>query len=660
MRKLTPFTLASMLVLTACGGSSDGELISPIDPPPPTLNRCDQQTSLNIIETSSAIEFVTEQSYQTEQAAAVIASIKDGNSQGLQFSWEQISGPSLTLKSIKSPVLAFQPSAAGEYSFSVRVSGNGLLLYESITLSVSNNSQTQLNVRSDHQVVEGNKVSFRADRVGNNADQVPADLNWCIASGPELNIDTTNPETPQFTAPDVDTDTLVVLRASGTFEGESITDEVIALITSEQTITSPYFDEPVARTFSYRENSPYKAALSKCVYSNQLAAPCEIQELPLLGQTLSQVDKDKIMDRLIVSHQWMGENFESFLEEMDPNSDFAKLLQSVTAVVISYDIRPSFYWVVTGAIYLDPSDLWLLAAERDVINEAADFRSSFGNELGFIMPWRYVKDDAYVSYTNPREVRQDRSFEDMGPDLASLLYHELAHANDFFPSSIHSSIAIDNQTLLAHYNQRTEAGLLISDQINSLFPLQSAEMYGLANVSFRGQSASESQKGYLPIDITNFFSNDHATDYYAYSTSREDTAMLFEEAMMSHRYGISRDVGVTDNPNNATASSIIVDWGQRGRIGERTEGSLIPQRAAFVIDEILPELNGSALLATLPEPIAMTQGLSWADNLTLSPQQATKQTTMQMKVSLEDANEAPSYIPELRVSGDRHKLTKHN
>ena len=648
MWKYSPLVMTTLL-LTACGGGGSDEETAPVAPPtPPSLTLCEQTTELNVITTSSRLEFVVEQNYFAQQTAAIIARVNDRDSAGLNFTWQQLNGPSLILKSIKSPVLAFELLEAGSYSFSVNVKSANLNLTETTDLTVNDASTSMLKVRSDHQVVEGNNASFRIDRVGANNDQQPSNISWCIASGPELNLDTQTPERPQFKAPNVNSDTISILRVTGTVSGETISEEVLSLITNESAITSQYFDEPVARTFAYKANSPYASALESCIYSNQLTSPCSTNTLPLLGQVPDSTDKEKIMDRLLVSHQWMGENFETFIEQMDPNSDFATLLQSVTAVVISYDVRPSFYWVVTGAIYLDPSDLWLLAQERDVINEAPDFRSNFGNELGFIMPWRYIKNNDYVSYITARATRTDRSLADLSPDLSSLLYHELAHANDFFPSSTHSSLGIDSQTLLDHFEQRSENKELISDKVTSRFPLTSDEMSSLATVSFRGETASSTQKNYLPSDITLFFSNDIASDYYAYSSTREDTAMLFEEAMMSHRYGILRDVGVTDRPENITAATITVDWGQRGRIGQNS----LQSRAAFVINNIFPNMDGTNLISNLPEPIAMTQGDSWLENLTIS----TLSSAQKRAASQQSSSTTPSRAPELRVSGDRHKL----
>ena len=114
---------------------------------------------------------------------------------------------------------------------------------------------------------------------------------------------------------------------------------------------------------------------------------------------------DDIMKKVIVSHDWMGSQFEKFLQDYDEFDDFKNLLRAVTAVVISYDIRPSFYNPTTGAIYLDPDDLWETPAQRDTINSAPDYRSGFGSELQFEMPWRYVKDNDYAYFYYPSRYR---------------------------------------------------------------------------------------------------------------------------------------------------------------------------------------------------------------------------------------------------------------
>ncbi|MGS0682018.1 hypothetical protein ACVBIL_12730 [Shewanella sp. 125m-7] len=637
MKRSLTYALFSLIGLSACGGSSDSSA-----PPvvPEGLTRCETQTELNQVSTASAVTFYTEADYMVGQPAAIAVKLDEQNIADFTFNWVQTSGPTLILKSVKSPILAFTANQSGRYKFELSVSGNGDTYNETIDINLNSGNENQLAARIDHQVNEGNAVSFRIDTPDTNS---PSQIAWCIASGPNFNVDISTAETALFTAPSVNEDTISTLRATAVINSQTVTDDVQLLITKQATITSPYFDERVANTFAYQADSPYKEDLQTCVYSNQLQQSCSITRLPLIGQTQG-IDKQAILDRVLVSHQWMGENFEYFLENLDANSDFATLLQSVTAVVISYDVRPSFYWVVTGAIYLDPNDLWLLAEERDTINEAPDYRSGFGNDLDFLMPWRYVKNNQYTSYVVPRNVRTARSPQEMMPDLASLLYHELAHANDFFPRSVHGELS--GPTLLDDYLRRRDAEQLVSDQLAALYPLNSQEMTDLAEVSFKGQTANGTQKAYTTADLTSFFSPDRASDYYAYSTKREDAAMLFEEALMSHRYAIQRDVAVTDKPDNPTASSISVDWGQRGRIGD----SKLESRAAYVINQMMPELNATAVVRALPTPIAMQQGQSWAENLAISP----INTTTEKALAANREVLRPAFVVELKLSGDRH------
>ncbi|MCU8036286.1 MAG: hypothetical protein WC024_16115 [Shewanella sp.] len=630
-------------LLAACGGGGDSKPDdSVVTPPSTSLARCTDSISPLITTTSSSIRFQTEQNYVAGQSSTIIANILNRDSQDLTFRWQQIDGPNIALVSQNSPVLALDTPTTGGYRFSLHVTGSNLDVSGEIGINVDPASTGMLNVRQDHQVVEGNNVSLR---LGQQSELSAANISWCVASGPDLMVDVSDPFRPLFTAPTVTQDTITRLKVNANVNGNQLSDDVFVLTTSAPAISSPYFDTPVARTHAYRPTSPYANVLANCVYSNQLNDSCTINTLPLIGQTSSDLNRETILNRVLVSHDWMGDNFAAFLAQMDPNSDFARLLQSVTAVVISYDVRPSFYWVVTGAIYLDPNDLWLTPSQRDTINEAPDYRSNFGNDLNFVMPWRYVKDNQFASLGVPITVRANRTLAQINPDLASLLYHELAHANDFFPRSVHATLT--GPRLLDDYRRRNASKSLISDQVSKTYPLTSTEMMGLANVSFLGAAASNVQKTYQASDVSTFFSTDIASDFYAYSSTREDTAMLFEEAMMSYRYQILRDVAVTNKPAILTADSLIIDWGQRGRIAQDS----LENRAALVIDEMLPELNGISLVESLPEPINMVQGQSWRQTLAISP----ANTQLKGQSNATAINAESRFEAELRLSGDRHQ-----
>lgn len=633
MQRSTFFLLA--LVIAGCGGSnSDSNTDIPPDTPTSPMTRCSEQSSPQLL-SRDGIRLYLQSQYLANQQSSVVATLSDGQSRGYQFQWQQTSGTPLTLTVTDNPVLPFVASSSGDYGFQVTIENAEHQYSTTVNISVADGDG--LSVRQDHQAVEGANVSLRLDRRNGSAVQ---NIGWCIAYGPDVTLDLDDAEVPLFTAPQVNSDSLLILRATGTINGVPLSDDVSLLITDEAAITSSYFDTAVARTHSYRADSPWREVLQRCVYSNQLTSSCTLNTLPLIGQETAEdaSDTTAIMNRVLVSHDWMGQNFEAFLNNLDPHSDFAKLLQSVTAIVISDDVRPSFYWVVTGAIYLDPEELWLTAAQRDTINEAPDYRAAYGENLQFLVPWRYVKNNDYASIYRSPALRQSRSLAEVEPDLASLLYHELAHANDYFPRSIHGSL--QGPTLLDEYNRRSANKALGSDQLTQTLPLQSAEMQSLAGVRFLGDSATATETSYLPADVAGFFSPDSANDFYNYSTSREDAAMLFEEAMMSYRLGIQRDVAITDKPAVVSSSTVTVSWGQRGRIAEPA----VQPRAAMIIDYLMPELDGAAIEAALPPPVAMHTGESWLANLVLSSGKNTPQLVSPMKVP-----EQP-----LRLSGDRH------
>lgn len=540
--------------------------------------------------------------------------------------WQQTSGEPVNILSNKSKVIAFTPSQAGEYSFNVSFTINDVL-EKSLEKKISVTSQyNKLTTRLSHVVAAENKVSLRA--------QLASDLNiehisWQQIDGPEVEL-TLDDEAKGsdgelaifFDAPSVTLDTIVAFKATIEADnGDSYEDQVAVLIEPAAKITNnAYFSDRTASVFVYNENSPYADNLIPCSYSNNLTSSCTLAKVPLLAEEVKNstniLSIESIMDRVIVSHQWMGERFKAFLTDHDVNDDMKNLLRATTAIVISYDIRPSFYWAATGAIYLDPENFWLTPDERDTINEAPDYRSDFGNDLQFLMPWRYVKNNSYISKSYSYSTRVTRTPDDILYRFSALLYHELAHANDFFPSSEWYTHNQNKRVLDAATSSNFE-----SDALATALPLTSQTMRDLAQVSFAGETASLTQKSYLPTDIKEFFSQDSATDFYAYSSIREDYAMLFEELLMQSRFGVLRDIAITNQPigDYIYASDYIVTWGQRGRIGEEN----IKDRVVFSASRVLPEFDSIEAMNITPFPEQMISGDNWIENLTLTEAEPT-------------------------------------
>lgn len=611
-------TLAASALLFGCG--EDGSQLPPAGDIDPAVDE---------------IAFMGDLAVAGKQSVAVIGYIDNVSRVGLHFQWEQVTGPPVIMANNRGSVLAFDMPETESVSFRLTVSD---VEGDSISGVVELNPEGIHDgafVRRDHEVIEGNDVSVRLSRdhalahimAANpgfteddahaqlNDDATPRFIEWRQVDGPLVEYDDSNPERILFTAPIVDRDTVLTFEVTETMDSLTYSDRVHVYVDEDPLVVDP--DQPIAGlVHAYRPDSPWRDAVEECVYSQVVmtVALCPRERLPLLGQSSATgvPTVEEVLDRVVVSHDWMGVRFEEFLRTRDPDGDFRRLLSSVSAVVLSYDVRPSFYSGATAAIYIDPRYVWLLPEERDTLNEAPDYRSAFGADLQFYVLWRYVKDDDYAYSSVSSYRRAERTWDDAGYSFARLMFHELAHATDYFPPSVHDSMT--GETYADAYNERQ--GNLISDQLFELYPLTSVEMYGLALVQFRGLDADEVQAAYGPDDVAGFFAPDLATEFYAYNTVREDLAMVFEEVMMTYRHGIQRDIAITDRPEMPTADTVMVSWGQRGRVADPA----LADRVAFTIDEILPALDGQEVVGGIPAPWAMRPGESWAANLVSDPE----------------------------------------
>lgn len=534
------------------------------------------------------------------------------------INWQQTAGNHVVFHAGNSKGIAFTPSSAGDYSFQVNFSRNGQSETLTHAFSVSDENN-QISARLGHAVLEGNDVSLRVSL--ENTSLTNNSIVWQQLSGPNVTFSeaTNGKRAIFFKAPAVSADSLLTFSVSASDGTTQHQDTVTILVENATTISSNEniaYDTRLARVYPFNANSPYANVLVDCVYSNAIdfRTSCRLDQLPLIAQDTRSPTVEDIMDRVVVSHQWMGQRFKEFLQNSDPQGDFKNLLRATTAIVISYDVRPSYYWVVTGAIHLDPNNFWLTPDERDTINEAPDYRASFGDSLNFVMPWRYVKDNTYASFYYPDDMRVSRDASDGLYSLASLMYHELAHANDFFAQSSWASLNRNDRILDAAEKVLQSTGIQ-SDSLSISLPLYGDEMYRLAQVRYQGETATTTEQSYSPNDVTSFFSPEHAPQFYNYSSKREDYAMLFDGFMMKARYDIDRDIAITNQPQSAS-DEYIVTWGQRGRIGDEN----IKQRVDYVTRRILPEFtSASSIISNLSAPIAMESGKTWGENLAISP-----------------------------------------
>jgi hypothetical protein len=610
------FIVASVLSIAACGGSSTTPSPTPAPTPTPSsgLPAVQAKISATGVNIYHPDEFILGQS-------ASIAAIATGNNMFASVDWQQTAGPELITLAPHTQIISFDLNTAGSYSFTF--SGTTTAnqnINQNIDFDVVDDNTDVANIRLDHAAVEQSKVSLRVDSAGNNSEKTIASVEWMQIAG----IDAVNQEPDGqymfFNAPNVDQDTLLEFSATINYEdGSSGQDSSYVLIKETDINTEGYFPKFAGQivstdVFPFDPSGPYANRLVDCVYNNQISSTCSFNTLPLLGQEHDSPGIEQVLERLVVSHQWMGERFKQYLEQSAVSADMLKLLRATTAIVISYDVRPSFYWTATGAIYLDAANFWVTPSERDTLNDQPDFRGDFGNDLKFIIPWRYVKDNDYYfrSGDYPVVSRLTKTFSDLEASVSWLMYHELGHANDFFSPDRLSGISLSTNSL-SYSNDVSPS----STSFSASYPLNSEVMKNFADVSFAGDTPSEEQKNTDAQQITNYFEPDNAPAYYSYSTIREDYATLFERFMMLYRLGVNADVAVISSDNN---DDLLVTWGQRDRISE----SRIQTRVNQVVEQILPELNVSEIQASLPSPILMTPQVDWFTNIDLSVSGTTK------------------------------------
>lgn len=354
-------------------------------------------------------------------------------------------------------------------------------------------------------------------------------------------------------------------------------------------------------------DSPYKDVLVPCLRPATSAALCKLSVLPYIGQATSNPTKADILAHTISTHPWMATRFGELLDKM-PN-DMLLLFKGVTGVAIGAKIRPSYYDPSTGAIYLDPADLWLSNAERSTISRTPDYRSEFGSELEFATLWRYVKGDVYAWDDYPLDgTFYPRTLEQILIPMAQLLFHELAHANDFMPPALVAQV--DPQSLPESRATTFESSTVSVGLTNSM-PLNSIVMFDLGKVLFQGVAATTAQKQLSAAQVGLEFAVDGASDAYAYSSQWEDTAMLFEEVMMKYHFNVDRDIAYTDAPATFSCSAYVVRWGVRNRIGDET----VKARAKIIVQQLLGRSDVEDYFSAIPAPRTMQNGLDWCVNI---------------------------------------------
>lgn len=362
----------------------------------------------------------------------------------------------------------------------------------------------------------------------------------------------------------------------------------------------------------YYPNGPYADVLANCVTAQSAQFSCSLKTLPFLASENFQPSIDAVLARLVVSHRWMGERFEQALQHMP--ADVLHLFKAVTAVVIADDIRPSYFATMTGAIYIDPALLWQTQQEKAIFQLFAQQTQTVTGDqpLGFRSWSRYVANGSEALMEFSLVDDSERSINEVIYPLAALLFHELAHANDFFPPEY---VVLEDQNLSVYQVASLQKGRRASDLLYEFSPLNSDLLKHFAQVMYLHLGMFNAEDLSMPAsDIGAEFDLHPANDDYAFVHQFEDAAMLFEATMMHFHFQLSRDIAYLDAPaikQGAECNDYKIAWGMRNRFA-RDE---IKQRAQMVTEALLPNAEWPAYFASLGPPEYLPNGVGWCESV---------------------------------------------
>lgn len=346
----------------------------------------------------------------------------------------------------------------------------------------------------------------------------------------------------------------------------------------------------------YNHTQSNAAKIKNCALIDREKEACNFSDSPLIGFGKTSVTVKDIMDRTMSPNIEYMETFKSILESMPPES--LAMFGSINAVVISDRINPSYYDFISGAIYLQADFFWKKTEDKKKATQKQDYRNNFGNQLKFTFARQYAQNGKSMDESSEKD---SRSTEELKLPLINLLFHELAHANDFYPRSFYQSEELDqSKTYTDFLNERWEQEKVISQKLSSP---HSDILFSMGQVLFHGKEASADNLNASAEEMLNEFTNDTAADIYAYSTPREDLAMLTETSMTYHYYGYSHYSLVLARPYKAPYPLV-------GGIKNKMASPQIKERVSEVLTKIFEADYSLKVIQSLDkiEPVLIPAG----------------------------------------------------
>jgi len=339
--------------------------------------------------------------------------------------------------------------------------------------------------------------------------------------------------------------------------------------------------QPLAFAVSepYNTNSNYKDVLKKC-YEAIEDAECTFNELPLIGQSVVSPQISDIMDRVIVSHDWMGVRFEQLLSQL--SSEVLVLFKPVAVIYIGSEIDSVSYNAGNARLEIGPELLWLTADEKTALASSEDESGGSSNDtrddLNFRFRFSYIKNGLAL---DSKESDSERAFSDIFDRVAVGIYSQLAFAADYFPASVYS----DDQLLVTprmifdeNSNQPIITSPLYDDESLSA---PTSHLYAIARTYYDDEPASDLYKTYTAADAGLSFNDEGKPRLSSYRTERRDMRALFSLGMLKYKHDVSLNVLFYDGMESNSETTI--GYGLRNRIASPK----VAARVKFVMERII-------------------------------------------------------------------------
>ena len=297
--------------------------------------------------------------------------------------------------------------------------------------------------------------------------------------------------------------------------------------------------EPIqhpAKLMAFKTDSPFAQKLMICSYPDTEEKSCIVKELPLLGMNSQKISVNDILNRTLVTHQFLGEKFKQVLLKMPPEA--LAFFGAVNGIVISSEVTTNAYWARSGFIYLNAQ---LFCRSKD---ECQTFSKENDSQR---VPVRFVND--YIH--NQKSIWTESISDDqiLLYKVAATLFHELSHANDYFePSFVRSNdLAIEKS-----YDELTFERMTVRQMISQRMPAspKSERLEHLAGIIYKNEEIKEDDLSLSPQSIVDEFLAENTNDLYSHLNHEEDMARLVEEALMLTYFNIPRLIVFTDKSNS--------------------------------------------------------------------------------------------------------------